>query len=234
MLSARGVRFEHHDLSVDDEGLEFLRTREIKAVPVVRVGEEVIVGFDEARLQQLLGLVDTSTAHGNEWLAAKYELVFDSLARAVRALGPAGLAAPFTARRMPVRAHVLHIAAFAEGGYLAHERGSFDTDDMFAATDRVHPLTEVDDICAYIGTVRDDIATFLTSAAVEQHERIVSSHYGGQVSVVELLRIMLRHSTHHLLQLYWLMENELPIVSVAAPTTDELAGITTPKGLFEV
>jgi uncharacterized damage-inducible protein DinB len=201
---------------------------------VVRVGDEIIIGFDEARLQQLLGLIDTSTALSNEWLAAKYELVFDSLVRAVRALGPTGLATPFTQRRMSVRAHVLHIAAFAEGGYLANERGKFDTDDMFAATDRANQMTEVDEICAYVATVRDDIASFLTGAFDERLERVVTSHYGGQVSVVELMRIMLRHSTHHLLQLYWFMENELHIRSPAAPTTDDLAGITTPKGLFDV
>ena len=201
---------------------------------MVRVGDEIIIGFDEARLQQLLGLVDTSATHGDEWLASKYELVFDSLARAVRAMGPDGLATPFAQRHMSARAHVLHIAAFAEGGYLANERGTFDTDDMFAATDRADQMTEVDDICAYITTVRDDIASFLTSAPDERRERVVLSHYGGQVTVVELLRIMLRHSTHHLLQLYWFMENDLAIVSPAAPTSDELAGITTPKGLFEV
>lgn len=234
MLSARGVRFEHHDLSVDVDGLEFLRAHEIRAVPVVRVGDEIIIGFDEARLQQLLGLIDTSAVHSNEWLASKYQLVLDSLAQAVRAIGPDGLASSFTQRRMSTRAHVLHIAAFAEGGYLANERGTFDTDDMFAATDRADQLTDVDDICAYIATVRDDIVTFLTSAPDERRERAVLSHYGGQVSVVELLRIMLRHSTHHLLQLYWFMENELAIMTPAAPTTDELAGITTPKGLFEV
>lgn len=221
-------------MSVDDEGLEFLRSRDIKAVPVVRVDDDVIVGFDEARLQQLLGLVDASSAHSDEWLASKYEVVFSALGEAVREIGADKLEVQFTRRRMSARAHILHIASFAEGGYLANERGTFDTDDMFAATARVAELTDIDEICSYVTTVRDDIATFLRTAGEARRERAVSSHYGGQVSVVELMRIMLRHSTHHLRQLYWFMDHQLHIDHASEPTADALAGITTPSGLFDV
>ena len=62
MLSARGVRFELRDLSVDEEAVEFLRANEIRAVPVIRAGPEIIIGFDEARLKQVLGLVGASEA----------------------------------------------------------------------------------------------------------------------------------------------------------------------------
>jgi uncharacterized damage-inducible protein DinB/glutaredoxin len=231
LLSARGVRFEHHDLFVDDEAVEYLRVNEIRTVPVIRAGDEIIIGFDEARLKQVLGLVEVSDALTSEWLASKYGLVLDALGRAVRQLDPAVLDVQFTERRMSVRAHILHIAAFAEGGYAAHARGSFDTDDMFAATARVSRFTDVDDVYSYITEVRDGIVAFLRSAAKESHERIVSSNYGGQVSVIELLRIMLRHSTHHLRQLYWFMEDVLLIVPSAALTEEDRTGIVTPDEL---
>jgi uncharacterized damage-inducible protein DinB len=234
LLSARGVRFEHHDLFVDDEAVEFLRVNEIRTVPVLRAGDEIIIGFDEARLKQVLGLVEVSDVHSSsEWLASKYELVLDALARALRQVDPAVLDVQFVERRMSVRAHILHIAAFAEGGYAAHERGSFVTDDMFEATARVSRYTDVDDVYSYITNVRDDITTFLRSGAKERHERVVTSNYGGQVSVIELLRIMLRHSTHHLRQLYWFMENVLLVVPSAALTQADLAGIVTPDELFD-
>jgi uncharacterized damage-inducible protein DinB len=233
MLSARGVRFEHHDLFVDDEAVEFLRVHEIRTVPVIRAGDEIIIGFDEARLKQVLGLVDVSDAHSNEWLASKYELVLNALARALRQVDPTMLDVEFTQRRMSVRAHILHIVAFAEGGYAALGHGSFATDDMFAATARVSGITDVDDIYSYLTKVRDEIATFLRSGATEDHERVVLSNYGGQVSVIELLRIMLRHSTHHLRQLYWFMENALLVVPSAALTREDRAGIVTPDELFD-
>jgi uncharacterized damage-inducible protein DinB len=206
---------------------------EIKAVPVVRVGNEIIIGFDEPRLKQVLGLVGASEAHSNEWLASKYELVLGALGRVVRQVDPAALDAQFVQRRMTVRGHILHIAAFAEAGYDAHERGKFDTDDMFTVTARANRFAEADDVDSYVAKVRTDIATFLRSGAKESQERVVQSHYGGQVSVVELLRIMLRHSTHHLRQLYWFMETELLVVPAGALTAEDRVGITTPDELFE-
>ncbi|MEO8692345.1 MAG: DinB family protein [Acidimicrobiales bacterium] len=127
----------------------------------------------------------------------------------------------------------MRIVAFAEGGYAAQERGKFDTDDMFAVTARAGRFTDVDDICSYIARVRDDIATFLRRGSAESHERVVRSHYGGEVAEVELLRIMLRHSTHHLRQLHWFMEHVL-LVPSTAPAPEDLAGIVTPDELFEV
>ena len=206
---------------------------DIRTVPVLRAGDEIIIGFDEARLKQVLGLVDVADAHNSEWLASKYEIVLDALARALRQVDPAALDVQFAERRMSVRAHILHIAAFAEGGYAAHEHGSFDTDDMFEVTARVSRYTDADDVYSYVTKVRDDIATFLRSGAKERHERVVTSNYGGQVSVIELLRIMLRHSTHHLRQLYWFMENVLLVVPSAPLTQEDLAGIVTPDELFE-
>jgi len=219
---------------VDEVAAEFLRVNEIRAVPVIRAGDEIIIGFDEPRLKQVLGLVEMSDAHDNEWLAAKYELVLDSLVSSLRQVGPRALDVAFAQRKMSVRAHILHIVAFAEGGYAAHECGTFDTDDMFAATARADRLTDVDDIGAYVVKVRDDIATFLRTGAEESHERVVLSHYGGEVTVVELLRIMLRHSTHHLRQLHRFMEKFLLIVPSAGLTEVGLAGIVTPDELFEI
>ena len=232
MLSARGVRFEHHDLFMDEEAVEFLRAHEIRTVPVVRAGSELIIGFDEARLKQLLGLIDVSEAHGTEWLATKYELVLGALGRALRQIDPAALDVEFAQRRMSVRTHILHIVAFAEGGYAAYERGKFDIDDMFAVMESASRYTDVEQVYSYVVKVRDDIVTFLRSGAKESHERVVSSHYGGQVSVIELLRIMLRHSTHHLRQLYWFMQNVL-LIGPPALTAEDLAGIVTPSELFE-
>ena len=126
---------------------------------------------------------------------------------------------------VPVAVGPLVIAA-------AHDSGKFDIDDMFEVMENASRYTGVDDVYSYLIEVRDDIVTFLRSGAKESHERVVSSHYGGQVSVIELLRIMLRHSTHHLCQLYWFMENVL-LIRPSALTAEELAGIVTPSELFE-
>lgn len=217
---------------MDEQAAEFLRVNEIRAVPVIRAGDEIIIGFDERRLKQVLGLAEMPDAHGDDWLAAKYEVVLGALEHAVRLIGPEAIDMHFAQRKMSLRAHALHIVAFAEGAYTAHERGKFDTDDMFAVTERVDRFTDIEDICSYIARVRVEIATFLRHGIESSRERIVRSHYGGEGTEVELLRIMLRHSTHHLRQLNWFMEHVL-LTPAAAPSEEDLAGIVTPDELFE-
>jgi hypothetical protein len=202
-------------------------------VPVVRVGDEIIVGFDEPRLQQVLGLTEATEAHDAEWLASKYERIFDILEQAARQLGPGAFELVFEARRMSVRTHILHIASFAEGALAARERGSFGTDEMFAVMQRANEITNFGEVCDYVSRVRDEIAAFVRQGDTAQHDKIVTSHYGGRLSVIELLRIMLRHSAHHLRQLQWFMATELHVVPAAPLTPADLAGITTPPELFD-
>jgi hypothetical protein len=231
LLSAQGVQFEHHDIAEDEEAAGFLRDRGIKTVPVVSVGDVVIIGFDEHRLSQVLGLDITPAADSTEWLAAKYEQVLDALSGAVQQLGQTGVDVPFEKRRMTVRTHVLHIASFAEGGWLSHRCGHFNIDDMMATAARCEAIQTVEEICAYTGRVRDDITGYLRRADGDTLERIVSSHYGGEVSVLEVMRIMLRHSAHHLRQLEWFMQSELGI-DVDDRVAAAVTGITVPDELF--
>ena len=202
------------------------------SVPVVSAGGEVIVGFNERRLTEVLGLGIVPSADGTDWLATRYVLVFDALTDATRRLGQARMETPFTKRRMTVRAHVLHIVSFAEGGWRTHDRGTFNFDDMRAATARCESITSVDAICEYADRVRDDISTYLHTAEASGLGRIVSSHYGGEVPVLEVMQIMLRHSAHHLRQLGWLMRTELSI-DMDSEIASAVAGITVPAELFD-
>jgi hypothetical protein len=61
---------------------------------------------------------------------------------------------------------------------------------------------------------------------------VVPAHYGGEVTVLELLNIILSHSTHHLKQVYWFMETELGISPANPATEDDLEGIFTPAQLI--
>jgi hypothetical protein len=204
-------------------------------VPVVSVvdgdGDTVIVGLDERRLADVLGLNIPAAAGGPEWLAGKYEVVFDALQESVRRIGQARIDTPFVQRRMTLRAHVLHIVSFAEGGWLAHRSGHFTIDDMLATTARCESITTVDAICDYIDSVGGEITAYARSADAASLDHIVSSHYGGEVSVLELMRIMLRHGAHHMRQLEWFMGSELG-VAPDGQLSAALPGITVPDELF--
>ena len=54
----------------------------------------------------------------------------------------------------------------------------------------------------------------------------------GEVTVLELLNIILSHSTHHLKQVYHLMQTDLGITLKAPATDADFDGIQTPDALF--
>ena len=54
-LSSRGVKFTEHDVSVDRAAAdEMIRKSGQMGVPVIVVGDQVVIGFDRAKLDQLL------------------------------------------------------------------------------------------------------------------------------------------------------------------------------------
>lgn len=54
-LKERGVAFEEFDVASDRaRAVEMMRISGQRAVPVIVVGSEVVVGFDQARLEALL------------------------------------------------------------------------------------------------------------------------------------------------------------------------------------
>ncbi len=53
-LSGRGIEFEDRDVSADERALQDLVYKyQSRATPTVVIGEEVIIGFDRERIDQL-------------------------------------------------------------------------------------------------------------------------------------------------------------------------------------
>ena len=105
-------------------------------------------------------------------------------------------------------------------------------DDMAASNVRIKDVATVETISQYGQRVMADIDAFLKSGNDPSFDRVVPAHYGGEVTVVELLNIILSHSTHHLKQMYWHMEEGLGIVPLNPVTEEQTEGIVTPEALI--
>jgi uncharacterized damage-inducible protein DinB len=231
MLSVLGVRFEHVNIFDDADAAAFLESNGLR-VPVVEVDDEIIVGFDEQRLRKALGLADPERlVQELPWLVGKYDLVFRALMRAVRQLDTVQLETFYPERGQTVREHVLHIISAVEGAYLSHERGTFGIEDLTRATDDWYRTT-AEEICEYAEQVRCTVTAFLESGDHAKLNRVVRSHYGGEVTVAEVLQLVLRHSAHHLSQLYWFMEGELHVAPDRPLAAEDWDGIEVPARLF--
>ncbi len=55
-LSQKGVAFESRDVSQDEAALEELQRRGVMTTPVTLVDDEIVIGFDRAKLAALLDL----------------------------------------------------------------------------------------------------------------------------------------------------------------------------------
>lgn len=234
-LSSNGVQYVHHDLATDEPAVEYLKSRSIKSVPVTIIDEDtVIIGYYPKKLVPALNLkiaVDLSSK--TDWLAEKYDGILQATLRAIQQLGDDQLLEQVPWRPWSLRDVVLHIMSFPELAYLSHKHGSMSSEDMAASNKRLAgTVNSSQELRDYGEGVRKDIIAFLQSGNETDFDRVVPAHYGGEVTVVELLNIILSHSTHHLKQLYHHMETGLNITPSAPATEKDFDGIVTPTALI--
>jgi len=222
-------------VATDEAARAYLHSRGITALPVTIIDDnEVIIGYYPKKLIPALQLdVQVDLSGKTSWLAGKYDTMLGATLRAIRQLSNAQLQ-----QHLPWREHwtlrdlMMHVLSFPELAWRSHQHGSMSTDDMRAAATQLRDVMTSAAIAAYGEGVRQQIIAFLQSNDTAAFERVVPAHYGGEVTVLELLTIILSHSTHHLKQAYWFIGNELSI-SLLNPATDEdLEGIATPAALF--
>ena len=197
-------------------------------------GTEVIIGYYPKKLIPALGLedapIDLSGRTG--WLAEKYQLILGAAARATLELTEEQLAKPVQWRPELLRDTLLHIVSFPELAYTSRTRGSMSTEDMRACKASVSHRVTPAEIAEYAGQVAEGVTAFLNSGDTEGFDRVVPAHYGGEVTVLELLNIILSHSTHHLKQVYWYMDDQLGQAARSPATAADMEGIFTPAQLI--
>jgi hypothetical protein len=194
---------------------------------------EVIIGFYPKKLVPALKLdIRVDLSGKTAWLAEKYDKILSAAIRATGQLSPAELEQQVPWRPQTVRSLILHIISFPELACLSHQHGSMSTEDMRASNERLKSVATVEAITQYGEGVRRNVIAFLKSNNTTAFDRVVPAHYGGEVTVLELLNIILSHSTHHLRQLYWHMENGLGITLQDPATKRDMAGIPTPEALI--
>ncbi len=233
-LKSNGVQYEHHNVLEDKQALEDLRGRGIKALPVTIIDDsEVIIGYFPKRLIPALKLdVQVDLSGKTAWLADKYGKILDAAVRTTSQFTQEQLDALVPWRPWSLRDTVLHIMSFPEVAYLSHKVGSMSQEDMRASDDRLKPVHTAGQMAEYGSKVRGDIVAFLNSGNNETFDREVPAHYGGEVTVLELLNIILSHSTHHLKQVYHYMQTDLGLTLDNPATEEDLEGIQTPEALF--
>ena len=193
----------------------------------------MIIGYYPKKLVPALKLdVSVDLSVKTDWLAGKYDAVLGAAIRATRQLSDGQLADLVPWRDWTLGEVMRHVMSFPELAWRSHVHGSMSTDDMNASDLRLNDVTTVETLVRYGEGVRQGIRDFLSSGDTAGYDRVVPAHYGGEVTVLELLNIILSHSTHHLKQIYWHMETNLAVVPEEPATEADLEGIATPATLI--
>jgi uncharacterized damage-inducible protein DinB len=222
-------------VATDEAARAYLQSRGITALPVTIIDDdEVIIGYYPKKLVPALKLdVQVDLSGKTSWLTEKYDTMLGAAVRAIRQLSDEQLQQRLPWReRWTLRDLMMHVLSFPELAWLSHRHGSMSTDDMRASDTRLRDVKTSEAVAAYGEGVRRHIIAFLQSHDTAAFDRVVPAHYGGEVTVLELLTIILSHSTHHLKQAYWFIERELGIPLVNPATDEDLEGIATPAALF--
>ena len=203
-------------------------------MPVTIIDDaEVIIGYYPKKLIPALKLnVKIDLSSKTSWLAEKYDIVLNGAIRATQQLTDDQLQQEVPWRPWSVRDCIVHIISFPELAWLSHKQGSMSTDDMAASNVRIKDVATVETITQYGHQVLANIDGFLKSGDTASFDRVVPAHYGGGGTVTELLNIILSHSTHHLKQIYYYMEQDLGITPLNPVTEEDTEGIVTPTALI--
>jgi uncharacterized damage-inducible protein DinB len=222
-------------VATDEVAREYLKRRGITSLPVTIIDDdEVIIGYYPRKLIPALKLgVQVDLSGKTRWLADKYDTMLRATLRAIQQLSNEQLQRRLPWReRWTLRDLMMHVLSFPELAWLSHQHGSMSTDDMRASGTRLQDVRTSEAMVAYGENVRQQIIAFLQSNDTAAFDRVVPAHYGGEVTVLELLTIILSHSTHHLKQAYWFITHEIGIPLVNPATEEDLEGIATPAALF--
>ena len=212
-----------------------MKSRGVLSAPVTIIdGTEVIIGYYPKKLIPALGLEDApiDLSGKTAWLAEKYRVILEAAVRATLELSEEQLAQPVQWRPEMLRDTLVHIVSFPELAYTSRTRGSMSSDDMRACRESLAHLVKPQEIADYACGVADGIVAFLNSGDTEGFDRVVPAHYGGEVTVLELLNIILSHSAHHLKQVYWFMDTNLGQPARTPATEGDMEGIFTPAQLI--
>ena len=222
-------------MATDEAAREYLKSRGISSLPVTIIDDdEVIIGFYPKKLIPALNLdVQVDLSGKTRWLAEKYDAMLAATVRAIRQLSNEQLQQHLPWReRWTLRDLMMHVLSFPELAWLSHQHGSMSTNDMQASNTRLKALQTSEEVAAYGEGVRQHLIAFLGSNDTAAFDRVVPAHYGGEVTVLELLTIILSHSTHHLKQAYWFIDHELGTPLINPATDEDLESIATPAALF--
>jgi glutaredoxin len=229
LLSKHNVDFESLDIEKDPAARDELRALGITSLPVVMVGERYLVGWNPARLAELVGLNLVEQAAPADELVASIRMLLEATLRLVRQVPDEHLMMKSPDRDRPLRQLAHHVFHVAERAVDADILGNFAALGGAGAGD-IAAHTSAARIARYGKAVEAKFNAWFSQVDSAAFSRQIET-FNGPRSVGQVFERSRSHMAQHLRQLYvfleWIgVEPEYPL------TADDLKNIDLPQSVW--
>lgn len=229
MMSDNGIPFESINVLENEEGLEELNRRGIRALPVVLRGEDMVFGQSLEDVTKFLGIARESERLPLPVLAERWTYFLDKALTIIEKMPD---------RRLPVRAYPerprsllalsSHVFQIPEAFVAVMDDG---LDDTRPIVNRVaDDLGNKENLLAYARGIRSKLEKWIAANPDLGENRIVKTYWGTQPAP-QLLERFTWHSAQHTRQLDHILTIETGTPSLIDPKMYE--GLPMPKGMWE-
>ncbi len=202
-----------------------------RKVPVTVLGEKAILGFNREELSQLFGLAQASerpVADGR--LFETFDKILESVIRAARQVPSDRLMWHTPDRNRPLKVFCYHILADPNHVLEAISSGKYDGSFKLIYVESSGRFRTMEEIARFGEETRARLKEASKSFTSDSLNRPIEG-YAGPTNGHELLHLVLRHTAHHLRQLYEMLRM-IGVTPVNPLEEKDFSGIRMPKELW--
>lgn len=257
-LETRGVEFDAVNLMDNPEAQAEMRSRGIRALPVITVGERHVLGFDLDQIDAMLGLAKGATDLPASELVRRADRLLAAAQRFVRQLPPAEYGTPIPGMEgakppfvipggyvlvlsdgRPYVPHATNLALFrhiiAHGAkfrrFLRRESDDYAHMGLYAQYGEPLPETPLDELCALTEADRKAIALWWTEHGDAGTGTVLNTWMGPQ-NVRQMLQREVYSLAQHTRQLQAVIE-DLGIAPQGPVPAEDQAGLNLPARVWD-
>ncbi|MBI2862329.1 MAG: DinB family protein [Chloroflexi bacterium] len=231
-LSKNGVDFVPRDIENHPGAREELEAIGFRSVPVTAVANKGVLGFNPARLMELVGMAKAGGPGAADVAAVqKLPVLLEGALRALRQIPDERLDFASPDRNRDLREFTWHIFSNAEVVLDGIDAGFFTTDAVMNKY-KEHPeeYQTVAQIAAYGEGVLERVRKWLQGVSQAYLDQPLETYY-GRTTIGGHMPLCLGHTGHHLRQLYANMRS-IGIEPKNPLGESDFAGIMMPSQLW--
>lgn len=166
------------------------------------LGDKAILGFNREELSQLFGLAQASDRPiADGWLFETFDKILESVIRAARQVPPDRLMWHTPDRDRPLKVFCYHILADPKHVLEAISSGQYDGSFKLTYLESAERFRTMEEVARFGEETRAHLKESSKSFSAKELNRPIEG-YAGPTNGHELLHLVLRHTAHHLRQLY--------------------------------